>query len=148
MYTRDELFLCSLECYFGVYFLCCFATREINTKITLKWAQKQFIMCYFGVYFLRCFPTREINTKISLEWALKQFITQVHTLFSISSTAAFKLKCDYLHIGDRYWTYTEFSLKILFFAHWTFLRKMETWMYPISSVHKITEQIVSEIKAQ
>ena len=33
MYSRDELFLRSRECYFGVYFPCCFATREINTKM-------------------------------------------------------------------------------------------------------------------
>ena len=41
MYSRDVLFLCSLECYFGVCFPPCFATREINTKITLSWALKQ-----------------------------------------------------------------------------------------------------------
>ena len=27
----------SLECYFGVYFPRCCATREINTKIALSW---------------------------------------------------------------------------------------------------------------
>ena len=43
MYSRDELFLHSLKCYFGVYFPHCYATREINTKITLSWALKQFI---------------------------------------------------------------------------------------------------------
>ena len=43
MYSRDELFLHSLECYFGVYFPRCFTTWEINTKITLSWALKQFI---------------------------------------------------------------------------------------------------------
>ena len=32
----------SLECYFGVYFPRCCATREINIKITLLWAHKQF----------------------------------------------------------------------------------------------------------
>ena len=36
MYCRDELFLRSLECYFCVYFPRCFATREINTKITSR----------------------------------------------------------------------------------------------------------------
>ena len=30
---------------FGVYFPSCEATREINTNITLEWAQKQFITC-------------------------------------------------------------------------------------------------------
>ena len=43
MYSRDEPFLRSLECYFGIYFPRCFATREISTKITLSWALKRFI---------------------------------------------------------------------------------------------------------
>ena len=34
--------MCSLKGYFGVYFPHCFATQEINTKITLLWAHKQF----------------------------------------------------------------------------------------------------------
>ena len=38
MYSRGELFMRSRECYFGVYFPSCTATREINTKITLEWA--------------------------------------------------------------------------------------------------------------
>ena len=42
MYSCDEPFMRSLECYFGVYFPSCCATREINTKITLSWAHKQF----------------------------------------------------------------------------------------------------------
>ena len=42
MYSRDELFMRSLECYFGIYFPRCCATREINTKITLSWAHKPF----------------------------------------------------------------------------------------------------------
>ena len=42
MYSRGQLFMRSLECYFGVYFPSCAATREINTKITLEWAYKQF----------------------------------------------------------------------------------------------------------
>ena len=43
MYCRDELFLRSLECYFGVYFPRCFVTQEINNKITLSWALKQLV---------------------------------------------------------------------------------------------------------
>ena len=31
------------QCYFGIYFPRCFATREINTNITLSWALKQFV---------------------------------------------------------------------------------------------------------
>ena len=33
MYSRDEQFVRSLECYFCVYFPRCFATREINTQM-------------------------------------------------------------------------------------------------------------------
>ena len=43
MYSRDKLFLRSLECYFAVNFPRCFATREINNKITLSWTLKQFV---------------------------------------------------------------------------------------------------------
>ena len=41
MYSSDELFQHSREGYFGVYFPSCIANREINTKKTLEWAQKQ-----------------------------------------------------------------------------------------------------------
>ena len=43
----------SLECYFGVYFPRCCATREINTKITRSWAHKQFatrVHTLFSIY--------------------------------------------------------------------------------------------------
>ena len=53
MYSSDELLQRSQEGCFGVsfYFPSCEATREINTKITLEWAQKQFVM---GVHTLFC----------------------------------------------------------------------------------------------
>ena len=43
MYLSDELFQRSRDGYFGDYFPSCEATRELNTKITLEWAQKQFV---------------------------------------------------------------------------------------------------------
>ena len=43
MYLSGELFIHSWEGYFGVYFLSCKTTREINTKITLEWVHKQFV---------------------------------------------------------------------------------------------------------
>ena len=42
MYVLAWLFMRSREGYFGVYFPSCVATREINTKITIEWAHKQF----------------------------------------------------------------------------------------------------------
>ena len=44
MYLSDELFQRSRGGYFGANFRSCDATREINTKITLEWTQKQFVM--------------------------------------------------------------------------------------------------------
>ena len=43
MYSSDESFQRSREGYFGVYFPSGEATREMNTKITLEWAQKRFV---------------------------------------------------------------------------------------------------------
>ena len=55
MYSRHEPFLRSLECYFGIYFPRCFATQDINTKITLSWALKRFVTrvhTLFSMHFL------------------------------------------------------------------------------------------------
>ena len=52
MYSRDELFQCSLECYFCVYFSRCFATWEINTKITLSWVLKQFVTRVHTLFYI------------------------------------------------------------------------------------------------
>ena len=43
MYSCGKLFMHSLECYVGAFFPRCCTTREINTKITLSWAYKQFV---------------------------------------------------------------------------------------------------------
>ena len=43
MYSSDEPFQRLQEGYFGVYFPSCEATKEINTKITLEWAQKRLV---------------------------------------------------------------------------------------------------------
>ena len=53
MYLSEELFQHWREGYFGVYFPSCEATREINTKITLEWGQKQFVTrVHVLIYFL------------------------------------------------------------------------------------------------
>ena len=50
MYSCDEL------CYFVVYFPRCCATREINTKITLSWAHKQFATRVTVTYIILYVP--------------------------------------------------------------------------------------------
>ena len=54
---RDKLFMRALEWYFGVYSPCCFAIREINTKITFPWVHKLFatgVHTLFYIYQLSC----------------------------------------------------------------------------------------------
>ena len=58
VYACDELFMHSLECYFGIYFPCCSTTQEINTKITLKWVHKQFAI---QVHTLLLYPRNEVR---------------------------------------------------------------------------------------
>ena len=55
MYSSDELFQCSWKGYFGVYFPCCKATREINTKITLD------IMKYICIIYININNTRSLH---------------------------------------------------------------------------------------
>ena len=53
MYSSYKLFQRSWEGYFGIYFPNCTSTGEINTKIKLEWAQKQFItQVHTLLYFL------------------------------------------------------------------------------------------------
>ena len=46
-----ELFMHSQEDFFGVYFPSCFATRQINSKITIKWAHKQFVTTVHSLFY-------------------------------------------------------------------------------------------------
>ena len=57
MHSHNELFLCSLECYLGIYFPRCFATREINTKITPSCVLKQFVIWVHTLFSMcvQCF---------------------------------------------------------------------------------------------
>ena len=67
MYSHEDLFQCLQEGYFGVYFPSCKATREINSKITLEWVQKQLVMrVYTLLYFLHDImnPKMTIKTMI------------------------------------------------------------------------------------
>ena len=67
MYLSDELFQCSWEGYFGVYFPSCEAKREINTKITLEWAQKQFVTRVHTLfYFLHDTTNPSVTTKMKI----------------------------------------------------------------------------------
>ena len=67
MYSSDKLFQRSREGYFGVYFPSCEATREINTKTTLEWAQKQFVTRVHTLfYFLHDITNPQITIKMTI----------------------------------------------------------------------------------
>ena len=51
LFSSDELCERSREGYFGVYFPSCDATREINTKITHDWAQKQLVTRVHALFY-------------------------------------------------------------------------------------------------
>ena len=62
MYSSDKLFQRSWDGYFGVYFPSCEATREINTQITLEWAQKQFVTRVHTLFYFLHDITNTIMT--------------------------------------------------------------------------------------
>ena len=64
MYSIDELFQRLREGYFGVYFPSCDTTREINAKLTLEGAQKQFVTRVHTLfYFLHDIKTPQMTQK-------------------------------------------------------------------------------------
>ena len=61
-YSRDQLFILSLECYFGVYFPCCCVTRVISIKLIILWAHKQFaIRVHTLTYKYMCIDMNHIT---------------------------------------------------------------------------------------
>ena len=48
--------MCSLQCYFGVYFPRCCATREINTKITLTCAHQHLATLVHTLFYITGIP--------------------------------------------------------------------------------------------
>ena len=61
MSSRDKLFTRSREGYFGTYCPRCCATREINIKITLSWARKQFASRDHTLFYMYPPPEKYIN---------------------------------------------------------------------------------------
>ena len=88
MYSRDGLFLRSLDGSFGIYFPRCFATREMNTKITLSWALEtvRHSSTYIIIYVLRSGHT--YNTMTSHE-RRRLSINSLETVFIPQFVQAF-----------------------------------------------------------
>ena len=80
MYSRGELFLRSREGYFGVYIPSCAATREINTKITLELAHKQFVT---SVHTLFYFLHDTANPKMTLKQGSSHIIPMSRSLYRL-----------------------------------------------------------------
>ena len=77
MYSSGELFMCSLEGYFGVYFPSCEVTREINTQLTLEWMHKEFIT---GVHTLSYFLHDITNPYMTMKWWSSHIALVSHSL--------------------------------------------------------------------
>ena len=88
MYSRGELFMRSREGYFGVYFPSCVATMEINTKLSLAWAHKQFVT---RVTYIILFLTRHNES-------INNAKTRIFTHYPRVSLAPFTL-CWWRHNG-------------------------------------------------
>ena len=81
MYSSDELFPRSREGYFCVYFPSCEVTREISTKITLEWAQKQFVMRIHTLfYFLHDITNPHMTIKTTI-FTHRPRVSLVRSLF-------------------------------------------------------------------
>ena len=90
MRPRDELFMHSPECYFGVYFPCCCATRVINIKTTLTLADKQFATWVHTLYYIYC--TSMITTQFTI-----LFLLDCWWLFGIIGP------CSLFFSADTFW---------------------------------------------
>ena len=93
MYSCDELFLHSLECYFCVYFPRCLATQEINTKITLSWVVKQFIT--------QVHTLSSISNRIECCWYDSYQLEKLERLHSEDTPATSWLPILLSHIGSQ-----------------------------------------------
>ena len=63
--TRVTTCFCTHSSVILVYFPRCFATREINTKITLSWALKQFVTRVHTFFSIWC---REVSVSCKIVW--------------------------------------------------------------------------------
>ena len=98
MYPRDELFLRSLECYFGVHFPCCFATQEINTKTTLSWALKQFVTRAHTSFTMNC---QRYNSDFECCEHIYQSLVQHYITYILSNNFVIAWQCQVGHTERR-----------------------------------------------
>ena len=97
MHCCGDLFVCSLETYFGVHFPCCFKTWKINTKITLLWSHTQF--------------TTPVHTIISMH----QLLFSPHLIPNIKTThhgqIDNRIYFQNTTVSKEYNTYSQFNIK-------------------------------------
>ena len=79
MYSCDELFMRSIECYFGVYFPRCCATREINTKITPSWAHRQFVTRVHTLFYIYTTSCHTVDSTDASKTNIKTFTIATDT---------------------------------------------------------------------
>ena len=81
MYSTDEPFQRSQEGYSGVYFPSCEATREINTKITLEWAQKRFVTRVHTLFYFLHNITNQYMTIKTTSFTYRPHVSTIRFSF-------------------------------------------------------------------
>ena len=100
-HSREELFIHSLECYFGAYFHRCFAAREIYTKTTFSWAHKQFAARVHTLFSI--LPDCQSNVSVSITSSqLMKFDWKIYTCVSTYFLFADVVLCNaYIDISVK-----------------------------------------------
>ena len=143
MYSRDEPFLRSLECYFGVY---------LNTKTTLSWALKPFVIRVHTLHSLCSKSTWNINiwkpywdlltcyknTYVAYhEWSFWMLAT-FHSVFRCTSPP--------YSVDTLFYFYTYKSLSLLFDAHiCIFIHYYSHTIQTVASVKMLNIRNIHEI---
>ena len=138
MYCRAKLFIRSLECYFGVYFTRCFATREINTKITLSWAYKPFattVQTLFSMYYnidslilTQGLYVRTLGTSVIENWTWPLFAGYIFKWFSFGGDWEWGENCRWntkfsICVSTKYSIVNRFVDETVHFLHTSHFQK-------------------------
>ena len=146
MSSRDELFLRYLECSFDLYFPGCLATRELNTKITLSWALKQFVTLVYTLFFIYTLTVRsdscpgnvhkrilQRNPDISRHYELKLYLWYAAVVYLVR----LRFLYVYWQAWASKWTFSVLLLKYLKGLIYIYIYIYQTVLHKNEHIHKL-----------
>ena len=92
---RTVYYMHSVECYFGVYFPCCFAAREINSKITFS-TTHIVSSIYVSLYFIACIvvPGHRVHLgQHQVNGLTRNIIKSIFMMVNASVTSHSRARC-------------------------------------------------------